>query len=135
MHIETSKPVAVSETEQELIDLLVPQLDRGTQFVLMPLIDPMLGKSVKDEVLSIFIHKTASVNTLKFETDGEALRDDGVRYADGTVQHLRISNWRYALLVNDARRGDNSNRTVTTCYLRERNVFVGIRRALGLPAF
>jgi hypothetical protein len=135
MHIETKKAVTATESEQELIDFLAPQLDKGTQFVLIPLVDPMLGKSTKDETLSIFLHKTSSVITQKFETDGQLRRDEGVRYADGTVQRVQVTDWRYAILVNDARRGDNSNKTVTTCYLRERNVFVGIRRALGLPAF
>jgi hypothetical protein len=135
MKIETREAPTPSESEQELIELLTPKLHRGAQFILIPLEDPMLGKSRKDEVLCVYLHQAKSVTTQLFETDGTVRRDDGVRYADGLVQRARVTGWRYALLVNESRRGDNSSKTVTTCYIRERNVFVGVRRALGLPAF
>lgn len=114
---------------------LQPKVDTNTRFVLKGPDDPAFQPNQDDDTLQIVKLNALSGKTELLETDGEVKYGSPINFGDGTSQKVTIKNWNYVLLVNKIKeRGDNYN-TVKTCYIKDREVFAGLRVAVGLTAF
>lgn len=114
---------------------LLPLVDFRTRFILREPDDPAFKADQEDDTLQIIKLDAASGKTADLRTDGDVIAGRAVRFGDGTTQKVTIRNWNYVLLVNQIREADSLYNIVKTCYIKDREVFAGLRVAVGLAAF
>lgn len=114
---------------------LLSLVDSRTRFILKAPDDPTFQPDQDDDTLQVIKLDAASGKTLQLLTDGEAQYGRPFKFGDGTSQKVTLRNWNYVLLVNEIREADNQYSSVKTCYIKDREVFAGLRVAVGLAAF
>jgi hypothetical protein len=136
MDIKPAAPRKQPEHTPEIVALLKDRVNAATTFVLQEDEDPHFNKSQEDNDKLEVLHVTSdSINTKVLESDGQRVNGAPIRHGDGESMRVTFRGWKYVLLVNAARRGDNSIKTVTVCYLRDRDTYAALRKAVGLPAY
>lgn len=117
------------------ISELLPLVDFRTRFVLKAPDDPLFQPDQDDDTLQVIKLDAVSGQTTQLLTDGDAQYGRPYQFGDGTSQKVTLRNWNYVLLTNQIRGTDNQYSTVKTCYIKDREVFAGLRVAVGLAAF
>lgn len=114
---------------------LRPLVDARTRFVLKAPDDPLFQPDQEDDTVVIIKLNAASGKTLSLNTDGTPTYGQPVKFKDGSSQKVTIKDWNYVLLVNSIQVADDNYNTVTTCYIKDREVYAGLRVSVGLSAF
>lgn len=110
-------------------------VDARTRFVLKGPDDPLFHPDQADDTLTLIKLNAASGKMVSLNTDGTLTYGQIISFGDGTSQKVTVKNWNYVLLVNSIKEKDNQYNTVTTCYIKDREVFAGLRLSVGLTAF
>ena len=135
MELKTTQKVETPEWIAEVVALLAPKISSTTQFVCKVENQNTFGISDEDAKLKLQISNSETVKTTGFETDGTYLDCSPINYKDGYVKSRVIQDWTWAIVKNVVK-GTSKDATVTqTCYTRNKQLYLELRRKVGLKGY
>lgn len=129
-----TQPRRVPEWIRDLVRDLRPEISGATQFVCLVENAEVFGAaSVKDH-LTVHVFNSEAVKTVRFLTDGQTQNTPAVHYADGSVVNRKITDFKY-ILIENAINGGDEHKLVQTVYVRDKQLYVELRKAVGLVGY
>lgn len=136
MDITRAAKVATPDWIVDLVKQLKSQLSQSTQFVCKAAEDAAtFGASERDEELVVQINNAESVKTTHFETDGQYKDGAAKNYRDGYVKSRVVQSWNYVIIENVVKDSEGKEKLVRTCYTRNKQLYLELRRSVGLAGY